>query len=135
VASLDDICARFNAAPYYRLLGMVAASDAPGRSRVTLPFRDDLAQLYGGIHGGALLALADSAINVALATTFEADEMTGTVDIAMSFIAPAGRRDVVAEGVLLRRGNRLAFAECTLRAGDELVARAQGTCYVSTRTP
>jgi len=61
--------------------------------------------------------------------------MTGTVDIAMSFIAPAGRRDVVAEGVLVRRGNRLAFAECTLRAGDELVARAQGTCYVSTRTP
>src|SRR5437867_13335251 len=102
--SAAAICARFNAAPYYRLLGMVASSHELGRSRVVLPFRDELVQLYGGIHGGALLSLADSAINVALATTFAADEVTATIDLAMSFLAPAGRRDVEAEGSVLRRG-------------------------------
>jgi uncharacterized protein (TIGR00369 family) len=131
----QDICARFNAAPYYRLLGMIASSERAGQSRVVLPFRDELVQLYGGIHGGALLSLADSAINVALATTFDADELTATVDVAMAFLAPAGRRDLEAEGSVVRRGNRIAFAECAIHAGGELVARAQGTCYVSRRKP
>lgn len=125
----DDVCARFNAAPYYQLLGMVASSERAGQSRVVLPFRADLVQLYGGIHGGALLSLADSAINVALATTFEAGETTATIDMSMSFLAPAGRRDLEARGSIVRRGKRIAFAECTIVAGDELIARAHGTCY------
>ena len=135
-AALDDVCARFNAAPYYRLLGMVASSERAGHARVALPLRDELLQLYGGIHGGALLSLADSAINIALATTFTAaDELTATIDLSMSFLTPAGRRDVEAEATIVRRGNRIAFGDCVIRAGGELVARAHGTCYVSRRKP
>jgi uncharacterized protein (TIGR00369 family) len=129
------VCERFNAGSYYTLLGMTASSDAPGRSRVVLPFREALTQTYGGVHGGALLSLADAALNIALATTFENDETTATVDISMSFLAPAGRRDVEAEGVLTRRGRRLVFAECVLRAGGEEIARAKGICYVSRPRP
>jgi uncharacterized protein (TIGR00369 family) len=124
-------CERFNAAGYYKLLGMVASSEAPGTSRVVLPFRDDLVQLYGGVHGGALLSMADAAISVALATTFDADETTATVDVSMSFLAPVGRRDVEGVGTLVRRGRRVAFAECVLRAGGEEIARAKGILYVS----
>ena len=127
----DSVCARFNAAPYYQLLGMVSSSERPGQSRVVLPFREELVQLYGGIHGGALLSLADSALSVAVASTFERGETTATIDVAMSFLAPAGRRDLEARGSLLRRGKRIAFAECTIHAGDEVVARGHGTCYVS----
>ncbi len=129
----DEILAEFNAAPYYRLLGMVASIPETGRSRVSLAFREDLASLYGGMHGGVLLAMADSAANVALISTFDDDELTGTVQLAMSFLAPAGRRDLIAEGTLTKRGNRIAFADCIVRAGDEVVARAQGICYVSRR--
>lgn len=125
------VCERFNAAPYYRLLGMSASSDGPGKSRVALPFRADLVQLYGGVHGGALLSLADAAVNIAVATTFEGDETTATVDVSMSFLSPVGQRDVAAEGVVTRRGKRLAFAECVLRAGGEEVGRAKAVCYVS----
>src|SRR5262245_33298448 len=131
----DDVCARFNAAPYYRMLGMVASSDGPGRSRVVLPFRDELVQLYGGIHGGALLSLADSALNVALATMLAPDETTATIDVAMSFLVPAGKRDLEAHGTLLRRGKRIAFTECSIIAAGEQVARAHGTCYVGQRRP
>ena len=129
------VCARFNAARYYTLLGMSATSQAPGRSRVVLPFRDELTQLYGGVHGGALLSLADAALSIALATTFEGDETTATVDVSMSFLAPVGRRDVEAEGALTRRGRTMAFAECVLRAGADEVARAKGILYVSRSKP
>jgi uncharacterized protein (TIGR00369 family) len=134
-ARCDAVCARFNAAGYYKLLGMSATSAAPGRSQVVLPFRDDLTQLYGGVHGGALLSLADAALSIALATTFEADETTATVDVSMSFLAPVGKRSVVAEGALVRRGRKIAFAECILRADDEEVARAKGVLYVSRGKP
>jgi acyl-coenzyme A thioesterase PaaI-like protein len=33
----------------------------------------------------------------------------------------------------VRRGKRIAFVECTILAGDEPVARAHGTCYVTER--
>lgn len=135
LARCRAICARFNEAGYYRLLGMTATCQAPGRSRVVLPFREELVQLYGGVHGGALLSLADAAINVALCTTFEGDETTATVDVSLSFLAKVGRRDVEAEGVLVRRGRRVAFAECVLHAGGEEVARGKGVLYVSRSSP
>ena len=121
-----SIVDRFQAAPYYRLLGLHAESGAPGTARVTLPFREDLTQLYGDIHGGGLLSLADAAMSIALATTFGGDERTATVDLSMQFLQPAGRRDVVAEASIVRRGRRLAFVECSLRAGDEEIARGRG---------
>ncbi len=129
------VCDRFNAARYYALLGMHASSDAPGRSRVVLPFREELTQLYGAVHGGALLSMADAALSIALATTFENEETTATVDVSMSFLLPVGRRDIEAEGLVTRRGLRLAFAECVLRAGGEEVARAKGVLYVGRPRP
>jgi uncharacterized protein (TIGR00369 family) len=124
------VCARFNAAPFYRLLGMTARSEGPGTSIVELPFGDRLVQLYGGIHGGALLSLADAAINVALATTFTGDETTATVELTMHFVAPAGTADLVATGRVFRSGRRLAFGECEIAGPGGEVARARGVCRI-----
>jgi acyl-CoA thioesterase len=131
LARCAAITTRFNDTPYYRLLGLVASSDGPGRARVSLPFRETLTQIYGGVHGGALLSLADSAINVALATTFADGERTATVEIAMHFMAPAGPHDVVATASVTHRGSRLAFGECLLEAAGRPIARATGICHVS----
>jgi uncharacterized protein (TIGR00369 family) len=130
LARCREVCARFNAARYYALLGMEAASDAPGTARVTLRFDERLTQIYGGIHGGALLSLADAAINVALATTFEHGETNATVELGMHFLAPAPRADVEARATLTRRGGRLAFGECVLLAEGAEIARGRGICRV-----
>lgn len=127
---LRAICARFNAAPFYRLLGMEAGSDRPGASRVRLPYSERLTQLYGGVHGGALLALADAAISIAVATTFTDEEANATVDVSMQFLAPAGPNAVLAEGTLHKRGKSMAFASAVLTAGGREVARAQGVCHI-----
>ncbi len=127
---LAKVCATFNAAPYYVRLGIVAGSDGVGRSRVRLPFSDGLTQLYGGIHGGALMSLADSALSVAIATTLGDDEAISTVAVSMFFLEPAGPNEIIAEGTLTRRGKRMAFAACTLSAGGRVIARAEGTCAI-----
>jgi uncharacterized protein (TIGR00369 family) len=131
----QEVCAKFEAAGYYQLLGMRASSDAPGRARVTMAFRAELAQLYGAVHGGAILSVADAAMNLALATTLAEDETTATVDLSMSFVAPVGARDVEARASLTKRGRRVSFAECVVSAGGEEIARAKGVLYASSGKP
>jgi len=115
---------------------MQAESDAPGTARVTLRFDERITQAYGGIHGGALLSLADAVINVALVTTFEGLEETATVELTMHFMAPAKKGSVVAEGRLTRRGRRLSFAEAVLRSDGVEIARATGICSIrAARSP
>jgi uncharacterized protein (TIGR00369 family) len=113
---------------------MRAESDAPGTARVTLPFREELAQRYGGVHGGVLMTLADSAISVALATTFEGAETTATVQVSVQFVAPAGKSDLVAEAKLTERGRKLAFGECMVFAEGKPVLRAQAVLRIGSGT-
>ena len=100
---------------------------------MTLPYDEKLTQLYGGIHGGALMALADSAVSVALATTFAEGEANATVELSIRFLAPAGQSDVVAAGRVVKRGARISFGECVLTAGGHEIARASGICYVGSK--
>lgn len=135
IARCQTVCERFNVGPFYGLLGLFAESRRPGTARVLLPFSERLTQIYGAVHGGALLSVADIAINIAVATTFEGDERTVTVSLSMQFLAPAGTEDVEAEGRVIRRGRKLAFGECVLYAGGREIARAQATCHVSSGSP
>ncbi len=129
-----EICRAFERAPYYGHLGMTARSDATGTSIVTLRFSPEITQLYGGIHGGALMSLADAAISIAVATTTAEGEVVATVDLAVQFLAPAGVEDVVASGTVTRRGRRLAFGRATLVAGGTEIAVAQGIWNVTRRS-
>ncbi len=126
------VCTKFGAAGFYKLLGMIPSSDGPGSSRVVMPFRQELVQLYGGVHGGAVLSIADAAVNLALATTLDEGENTSTIDISLSFLVPPGARDLEARGTLMKRGRKVAFAECTVVAGndEEIIARAKAVLYV-----
>jgi uncharacterized protein (TIGR00369 family) len=128
---LEKVCAPFNASHYYALLGIRASCDRPGHARVALPFKEELTQLYDAVHGGALLSIADAAVNVALASMVDASERTATIDLSMSFVAPPGRNDIVAEASVTERGKRVAFASCELRAGDKVIARAKGVCVIT----
>jgi acyl-CoA thioesterase len=127
------VAEKFNAAPWYRLLGMQAGSDSPGTARVLLPFDEKLTQLYGSIHGGVVLTLADASICVALATLIDDSEAVATVQLSLSFLSPAARSDLVADGTVTRRGRRLAFGECVIRAGAAEVARGHAVCRVARR--
>lgn len=124
---------QFNSAPYYKLLGLVASSDEPGTSRVVLPFREELTQLYGDVHGGALLTLADSSIMVAIMTTLDEEDALGTVQLSMQFLTPALRSDLLGVGRVTRRGGRIAYGECVISAGEREVARAQGVAFIAER--
>lgn len=126
-------CAEFNASPYYATLGMHAECDAPGSSRITLSYSERLLQMYGGIHGGALLSVADAALMVACFTSLDGGMGLGTIEVSMHFLAPAGAHDVIAKGRVTRRGKTLAFSECVLESNGKEIARAQGIAAIRPR--
>ncbi len=76
-------------------------------------------------HGGVLMTLADNALGDAVIHAFDEPVSVVTVSMSTDFITSATLGEwVVAETEVHRRGRRLMFVECMLRAGDRKIMRA-----------
>jgi uncharacterized protein (TIGR00369 family) len=88
------------------LLGMRFVEAQPDRVVAELTIRDDLRTVGGALHGGALMALADTVGAAATILNLPAGAGTTTLESKTNFFA-AGRSGVVrAESVPLHRGKR-----------------------------
>lgn len=116
--------------PFADLLGVTVAHHEPGRARVELALRPELANSWGAAHGGVVMTLADVALGVAAITRVEGGRGAATIELKVSFIRPGSGR-LRAEGRCLEAGRSLAFCEgeVTDEQGN-LVAKALGTFRV-----
>jgi uncharacterized protein (TIGR00369 family) len=116
------------AAPYVRFVGATLDAAAPGRVRLRLAARDDTTNRGGSLHGGVTASLLDVAGMAAARTLAGAHEgPASTIDLAVHYLAPAVREDVVAEGVVTRPGRGIVFVEASVTtAGGTPVARSVG---------
>ena len=88
------------------LLGIEVVEASPERVVAQLPIRDDLRTVGGALHGGTLMALADTVGAVATVLNLPAGASTTTLESKTNFFA-AGRSGVVrAETTPLHRGKR-----------------------------
>jgi len=88
------------------LLGMEVVEASQERVVATLAIRDDLRTVGGALHGGTLMALADTVGAVATVLNLPAGATTTTLESKTNFFA-AGRSGVVrAEATPLHRGKR-----------------------------
>ncbi|MCI2808757.1 PaaI family thioesterase [Eoetvoesia caeni] len=107
-------------------IGLVPEAFSPELTRTRLPYRQEISNSRGEIHGGTLMGALDFTLSAAARAN---DPSTGmaTIDMTTHFIAPA-RGTVVFEAKCLRMGRSLAF--CEGRALDEdgqLLATASAT--------
>ena len=87
-----------NAMPFGALLGIEAVSAGADEVRLRLGWREDLCTAGGLMHGGALMALADSAGGVcAFLNLPEGAAGTATISSSTSFLRPL--RDGYAEAI------------------------------------
>ncbi len=75
-------------APFEEYLGMRIDEAADGRAVLTMPFKVKLAQGKGLMHGGAVNALADTAVAMAIKSILPEDTHFATVEMSMKFHAP-----------------------------------------------
>lgn len=79
----------------------------------------------GVAHGGILMTLADNALGDAVIQSFDEPVSVVTVSMSSDFISAAQLGEwIVAEAEVHRRGRRLIFAECLVRAGERKILRA-----------
>ena len=78
------------------------------------------------IHGGAIATALDTAATFAVISTVGTD--ASTVDLRIDYLRPAVDRELTIDGLTLRAGRRLAWADATATTPDgRLVAAARGT--------
>ncbi len=94
-----------------------------GKAVMRMPYRPEVTNGTGAIHGGAIVSLCDTVFYVALASIFGREQETVTVALQCNFLAPAlPPHDLVAEAKVLKSGRRIVYGEVMVYSGTTLVA-------------
>ena len=110
------------------------AETAPGGVRLELDHRPDLCTAGGVLHGGAIMALADTAGALCAYLNLPAGAAgTTTVESKTNLLAPVRGGTLVASATPLHVGARLVVVETELRRDDgRLAAKTTQTQAVLT---
>jgi uncharacterized protein (TIGR00369 family) len=99
------------------LVGASIQRVAAGEVDIALPYRDDLTQQKGFIHGGVLGMIADTACGYAAFSLMPAGGSLVTVEYKMNILKP-GRGALLAQGKVIRAGRTLTVARAEVYADD-----------------
>ncbi len=99
------------------LIGASLSVVSAGKSEVSLPYRDELTQQKGCVHGGIIGMIADSACGYAAYSLMPASASLVTVEYKINILAPA-RGALVARGEVVKAGRTLTVARAEVYAQD-----------------
>ena len=117
------------------LIGASLAVVEPGYVEVRLPFRDDLTQQKGYVHGGILGMICDSACGYAAFSLMPANCSLVTVEYKINILNPAVG-ELVARGEVVKPGRSLTVTRGDVHAADGThVASMQQTLLMLAGTP
>jgi len=121
------------AIPFMAYIGLVPDRVEPDYARTLLPWRAELTNSRGELHGGTLMSVLDFTLGAAARRSGEVGVSMATINMNTHFLAP-GLTDLVIEAKCLRRGETIAFCEGEIRASSgELIARAAATFKIIKR--
>jgi acyl-CoA thioesterase len=115
-----------DANPFFRLMGIDVVSLTAGRAIVRMKVREDMLNGEHFLQGGMFTALADEAMVLAVYSVLENNQTLATISESTSFMRGAGTGTVLtAEGSVIKRGRRIAFAEGIVRidGGEDILSR------------
>ena len=129
----------FGKQSFMRAIGAELSIVAPGEVGIVLPFREDLLQQHGFLHGAVIAAVVDSACGYAARSLMPLGTTVMTVEYKVNFLAPAAGDELVARGRVLRSGRKLSvcFGEAVARATgrEKLVGVMMATMIPITDRP
>ena len=117
------------------LIGASLTLVEPGHVEVALPWREDLTQQKGFVHGGIIGMIADTACGYAAYSLMPADSSLVTVEYKINILAPA-RGALLARGEVIRPGRTLTVTRGEVYAEDgKHIASMQQTLMMLAGTP
>lgn len=122
----------FAYAPISKLIGLVVHSGEPGEALVELNAGENMHNPMGFVHGGVIALLADAAMGIAFGRTLVDQSSFATVEMKVSYLRPVRASRLSAKAVVVTRGLRIGFVECTIvDSRRKEIARASCTCTVN----
>lgn len=97
------------------LVGLQVDEIRDSYCRMRLPYRPELNQPAGVVHGGALATLVDTVVVPAVAAVYEERPALLTVTMNLQYLGAVVEEDVVAEGWVEQRGRSTVFCRAEVR--------------------
>ena len=123
--------ASFDRQTFMQTIGAKLVSLSPGRCEVELPFRADLCQQNGYLHGGLVTTIAANATGYAAFSLMPANSSVLGTEYKINLLNPAAGERFVAVGQVLKPGKLLSVVECdveAIKAGQKkLIAKMLAT--------
>ena len=120
-----------------KLVGLRVEETRLGYCRMVMPFREELEQPMGIVHGGAIATLIDASVVPAIGSAYDNSVGYSTVDLHVQYHNALVKEDAVAEGWVTKRGRSVVFCETevTGRSSGKRIARGLMTYNISTLLP
>ena len=119
--------------PVMATLGFSDFRPERGRVAVTMPAAEFHYNPLGGVHGGIISTMLDTAAGCAVHSTLAVGELYTSLDLTVKFLRPVtvDSGELTAEGTVLQRGRRTALAQAQLTdEAGRLVAHATSSCMI-----
>jgi uncharacterized protein (TIGR00369 family) len=94
-----------------RLIGLEVEEVRVDYCRMRLPWRSELTQPAGVVHGGAIAALVDSVVVPAIGSGYAERHNFVTIDMQLQYRGAVVQEDMVGEGWVSMRGRSIVFCE------------------------
>jgi uncharacterized protein (TIGR00369 family) len=92
-----------------QLVGLVVEELKVDYCRMRLPYRPELEQVAGLVHGGAIATLVDTVVVPAVGAAYEQGWGYATLSMDIQYLAAVKGEDAVAEGWVTQRGRSIVF--------------------------
>jgi uncharacterized protein (TIGR00369 family) len=119
-------------APYAIHLGIEIIEKKEGFARLRLPYRKELTNPVGKIHGGVIASVADTAMAVAVSSVLGGVGRHSTAKLEIKYKTPVIDGEIIAEGRVTQQKKKLFWGEAVVKNGNgQVVATASGTFMIT----
>jgi uncharacterized protein (TIGR00369 family) len=116
-----------------KTLGVNILESKPRYAKLSLPFQENLTNPYGSLHGGVISTLVDSAMAVAVLSTYP-DNLFYTRRLNIKFISQAKMNTVFAEACIVGQKKKFVFGKVLIKDTDsQLIAEALTTFVLNNK--
>ena len=118
--------------PFHKFLGFELLEAADGYVKLKIPFREEFVgdPRSKRIHGGLVATAIDSVGGAAAMSQMTSDkDKMATVDMRIDYLSPGKPEDLIAEGTIIRKGNRIIVTEMKIyhkSDADKTIAVVKG---------
>jgi len=108
-AALWSTFGRWQTVYFPRFVGIDLEEVRTDYARMRLPFRPELNQPAGVVHGGAIATLIDTVVVPAIGSAYEEPRALFTIQMQVEYLDPIVEADAIAEAWIEKRGRSTVF--------------------------